>query len=125
MPGSQIMPDTVSTRVLVETVDGVTVASFADSDLTSEPVIEEVSKQLDSLAEGLGPSPVVLNFREVRMMSSTMLAVLLKFARKAEAAEAPLKLCCIAPNLLEVFRITKFDRLFEIHDEESSALDSF
>ncbi|HEV3122339.1 MAG TPA: STAS domain-containing protein [Isosphaeraceae bacterium] len=36
-----------------------------------------------------------------------------------------LKLCCIHPDLLEVFRITRLDQVFEIFDEEQEALDKF
>ena len=68
---------------------------------------------------------MLLNFRAVQYMSSTMLAVLLKYARRVAGLRGQLKLCCIAPDLLEVFRITRFDRLFEIHAEELTALDSF
>ena len=119
------MPSTTSPRVLVETVGGVTVASFADEELTNDQVIEAVGEQLSNLAEGVGSGRLVLNFREVRFMSSSMLAVLLKFSKKVTAGQGRLKLCSIAPNLKEIFKITRFDRLFEIYDEESAALDSF
>ena len=119
------MPTTANSRVFLETVGGVTVASFADADLIADQVIEEVGRQLENLAEGLELGRVVLNFREVRFMSSSMLAVLLRFSRKVSAANGRLKLCCIAPSLREIFKITRFDRIFEIFEEESTALDSF
>ena len=114
-----------SPRLLMETIHGITVASFADAELLTEDVIHEVGEQLQELAGGLGQADVLLNFRGVRLMSSTMLGVLFKFARRIAAAGGRLKLCGIAPDLLAAFKITRFDRLFEIHDEESTALDSF
>lgn len=115
----------VEPRVLVETIHGVTVASLTDAEILNEEVIGEVDEQLQELVGGLGRPDMLLNFREVRLMSSTVLAVLLKFARRVAAAGGRLKLCCIAPDLAQVFKITRFDRLFEIYDEESMALDSF
>lgn len=112
-------------RVLVETIHGVTIANFADSEILNEEVIVEVDEQLQELVGALGQPDVLLNFREVRLMSSTMLAVLLKFARRVSAAQGRMKLCCIAPDLAQVFKITRFDRIFEIYDEESKALDAF
>jgi anti-sigma B factor antagonist len=41
------------------------------------------------------------------------------------SAGGRLKLCGIAPDIMAAFRITRFDRLFEIHEHESTALDSF
>ncbi len=119
------MQSTTTPRFFVETVSGVTVASFAEKELVAEQIIEEVSGQLESLADGLGLDRIVLNFREVKFMSSSMLGVLLKFSRKVKGGNGHLKLCCIAPHLKEVFKITKFDRILEIHDEEAQALDSF
>jgi len=119
------MPSTTKPRFLLETVGGVTVASFTDTELREQYDIEEVSEQLDNLADGLGLNKVVLNFREVHFMSSSMLGVLWKFAQKVKAAQGRLKLCCIAPHLRVVFKITQFDRRLEIYDEEAAALDSF
>jgi anti-sigma B factor antagonist len=109
----------------VETIGGVTVASFADDEIVAEDVIHDVDEQLGELANGLASRDVLLNFREVRLMSSTMLAVLLKFSRRLAAVRGRVKLCCVDPSLREIFKITRFDRLFEIHDEEHLALDSF
>jgi anti-sigma B factor antagonist len=119
------MTESVSHRLLVERIDGVTVAAFADPALLSDDVIGDVDQQLDLLLQGLGADKVLLSFREVRFMSSTMLAVLVKFARRVARAQGKLKLCCVAPHLMEVFRAGRFDRLFEIHDKEAAALDSF
>lgn len=119
------MTTTTSPRVFVETIGGVTVASFATNEIVSEEVIHEVDEQLADLAKGLASGDVLLNFREVRQMSSTMLAILLKFSRRIAAMQGKVKLCCLDPSLLEIFKITRFDRLFEIFDEEFLALDSF
>lgn len=118
------MLTTLKPRVYMESVGGTTVVSFADTDLTSEAVIAEVGDQL-RLIDGSRLSQVVLSFRDVQLMSSTMLAVLLGFSRRVAAAGGRLKLSGIAPDLLVVFRITRFDRIFEIYPDDPSALDSF
>ncbi len=118
------MPLTLSSRLLLETVDGVTVVTLNPPELVEEGVIHDLSRQLDEIAAA-SLARVVVNFREVRSMSSSVLAVLWKFARKVKAAGGQIKLCCVATDLLVAFRITRFDRLFEVHDEEWSALDSF
>jgi anti-sigma B factor antagonist len=41
------------------------------------------------------------------------------------AVKGKLKLCCIHPDLLEVFRITRLDQVFEIHADEQAALQKF
>jgi anti-sigma B factor antagonist len=118
------MPGTISPRLFVETVGGVNVITLADTEIIDETVIGELGEQLD-LIDGPGLSRVLINLGQVRLMSSTFLAVLLRIYRRVAAVEGQLKLCCIAPHLMTVFKITRFDRLFEIYDEESAALDSF
>jgi anti-sigma B factor antagonist len=112
-------------RLVVETVHGITVAGFMDEMLVSEEAIEAVSEQLAEIVDSARPAKMLLNFREVRCMSSSMLAVLLKLSRKMTALGAQLKLCGLAPDLYEIFKITRFDRIFEIHNEEWAALDTF
>ena len=46
-------------------------------------------------------------------------------SRAVKVAGGRLKLCGINPLIMDVFKITRFDRLFEIHDEEWTAIDSF
>jgi anti-sigma B factor antagonist len=122
---AQEMSTTIYPRLFVEIVGEVMIASFTDSELVAEGVIEELDDQLTELGEWPGVTNVLLSFRDVRLMSSMMLAVLLKFARCVARHGGRLKLSCVAPDLLEIFRITRFDRLFEIHQEETRALDSF
>jgi anti-sigma B factor antagonist len=119
------MTPAICPRLLVETVHGITVARFTDELIVSEEVIYEVGEQLLELLDGSLSQKVLLNFSEVRGMSSTMLAVLLKVRRAIAAVGGQLKLCCIADDLRQIFRISRFDRLFELHDEEWTALDAF
>lgn len=116
------MTGAVCPRVFVEDVGGVIVASLVDSELLDQDVLEQVNDQLAELAGWLRGADVVLSFRDVRAMSSAFLAVVLRFARGVSRPGARLKLCGIAPNLREVFQITRFDRLFELHSDEVSAL---
>jgi anti-sigma B factor antagonist len=108
----------------MDSVDGVTVVTFADTRLLADDVFAEVGDLL-RLIDGPGLARVLLNFREVRFMSSTFLAALMQLSRRVTAAKGRVKLCGIAPDLMNVFKITCFDRLFEIYGDEGTALDSF
>lgn len=119
------MSHDVRTRLLMEPVDGVMVASFSDDALLAEDVVREVEDQFEVLWDGVGAGGVLVNFRGVRFVSSTMLAVLIKFARKVEKGGGRVKVCELAPHLKEVFRLGRFDRFCEVFDDEATALDSF
>ena len=114
----------------LENIDGVTVVSFVDTKIVTEENIQEVGDQLYSLVEDEGHKQILLNFGNVQYLSLS--------ASGSGQADQPqeeegrggqtvqsLKLCCIHPDLLEVFRITRLDQVFEIFPEEQTALDKF
>jgi anti-anti-sigma factor len=119
------MQNTICPRLLVETIGGVTVIGFADPVIVSEEAILEIVEHLGALAEGPDPAELLLNFRNVDMISGRMFAVLFWIARRIARGEGSTKLCCIAPHLLHQFEITRLRRYFEIYSEESLALASF
>jgi anti-sigma B factor antagonist len=119
------MSSSLSSRIFVETTAGIIVARFVDSQIVAEDVVHEVEEQLKELAETHAAADVLLSFHEVQFMSSTVLAMLLRFLRAVKVAGGRLKLCGINPLIMDVFKITRFDRLFEIHAEEWTAIDSF
>ncbi len=108
----------------LETIDGVTVVSFVHSKIVTEENIQEVGDQLYSLVEE-GHKQLLLNFGNVQYLSSAALGKLINLKKKVGVVKGKLKLCCIHPDLLEVFRITRLDQVFEIYPEEQSALDKF
>jgi anti-sigma B factor antagonist len=108
-----------------KTIDGITVAGFVDAELVDDRVVAEVEEELWELAYGAGAVSLLLNLASIRRMSSSLLGVLLHFSRRFQAIGGCLKLCCLAPDLLEVFRIARYESLFEIYSEEMHALDSF
>ncbi len=47
-------------------------------------------------------------------LSSAALGKLITMEKKVKAAKGKLRLCCIRPEIYEVFAITKLNRLFKI-----------
>jgi len=109
----------------LDTVDGVTVVSFVDTKIVSEENILEVGDQLYKLVEVDGHKQLLLNFGNVQYLSSAALGKLINLKKKVGVAKGKLKLCCIHPDLLEVFRITRLDQVFEIYPDEQTGLDKF
>jgi anti-sigma B factor antagonist len=118
------MSSTTSPRVLLDLVDGITVVTFTERALVNEQLVHEVGQELRLIGE---PAllKVLVNFVGVEFLSSALLTELLRLARRIGLVGGQMKLCCVAPDLTEVFRVTGFDRIFEIHDEEWRALDTF
>jgi anti-sigma B factor antagonist len=118
------MPTTTLPRILLESVDGVTVVTFAEKSLLSGQTLQDVAAEM-KLIDGLLSSKVLINFDGVEFLSSALLGELYWLRQRIDGAGGQTKLCCIRPDLIEVFRASGFDRKFEIFDTESRALDSF
>ena len=108
-----------------QTGNNVTVVTFNDSKIIDEAEIQEFGQELYDLVEREGKKKIVLNFGHVEFLSSAALGKLINLKKKVGAVKGKLKLCCIHPDLLEVFRITRLDQVFEIFEEEQEALDKF
>jgi anti-sigma B factor antagonist len=110
----------------VNEVDGVAVIAFLESAAMIEGErVENLSKELFSLIENKKYKKVLLNLYNAGYMSSAMLAQLVTLHRKMQAVKGKVRLCCLRPPVMEAFKVSKFDRLFEIFPDEPSALKKF
>ena len=66
-----------------------------------------------------------LNFGNVQYLSSTVLGKLITLNTRVNEDNGKLVLCAIRPQILEVFKITKLTKLFDITDDETTALSHF
>ncbi|MFQ3651178.1 MAG: STAS domain-containing protein, partial [Gemmataceae bacterium] len=66
-----------------------------------------------------------LNFRNVKYLSSAALGKLIALNKKVKSAGGSLVLSNINPEIIEVFEITKLDKMFKIKKDEQEALQSF
>jgi anti-sigma B factor antagonist len=106
--------------------NGVAVVDFVESGLMFEAtLIKEVGDELHSLLIDHGRSRILLDFTQVRYLSSSMLAQLAKLARDVESARGQLKITGLGPVLQDTFRISHLEPLFAIYDDRASALKAF
>ncbi len=105
--------------------DGILTVLFMDSRILDEAKLEELGKDLIELINKSTEERVILDFRNVQFMSSSMLGKLVLVQKKCKEFKAHLKMCGISPEIREVFKITKLDKLFEIESDEAAARKAF
>lgn len=103
----------------------ITVVRLRDRKLHDQERIEELGRELFELVEGRNCRQLVLNFVDVEFISSATLGKLIVLDRKVKAVNGQLRMCRVSPEILEVFRVTRLDKVFDIRGEESEALASF
>ncbi len=103
----------------------VYMVEFEDRKILDELSITQIGEQL---AELVGANPnirLLLNFKNVEHLSSAALGMLITLEKQVKEERGRLKLSNIRPQIFEVFKITRLNRLFEIHDTAEAALQSF
>ena len=112
-------------RIDVSKTNDVTVVKFVDKKILDEAGIQELGLELFNLVEHDNRKALLLNFADVEFLSSAALGKLITLDRKVKAAKARMKLCHIRPEILEVFQITKLNKVFDIRGEEAEAIAAF
>lgn len=103
-------------------VNDTTVVQLTESSITDPLYIIELSDELSSTLKNADPSDMLIDFSNVEYLSSTMLGTLTRLFRQTHEQEGRIRLCSIRPDVLEVFKITKLDTIFEIYPDAQAAL---
>jgi anti-sigma B factor antagonist len=112
-------------RLEVEDIGDIAVVNFVDKKILDEQNIQMIGDDLFRLVDELGRRKILLNFSNVEFMSSAALGKLITLHRKLQGVQGKLVLCSIAKDILDVFKITKLDRILTITPDEQAGLQAF
>ncbi len=115
----------IKPRISVTYAGNATVVSFTDEKILEEKDIKELQESLMSVIESAsGKISLILDFGNVRFLSSAVLGLLIRVSKKIYEQDGQLRLCSINPKIYEIFKITRLTKIFDIYtDVESAAED--
>jgi anti-sigma B factor antagonist len=105
--------------------DDILFIQVKDPRLVDEAVLEQLEKDILTLVDKSEEERVVIDFEPVQFMSSSMLGKLVKIHKKCKEYKTKLKLSGITPDIREVFKITRLDKLFDFEKDLESARKAF
>jgi anti-anti-sigma factor len=112
--------------ITIKYVDGIAVVSFRETMAMFEgDKVQAVGKELIDLVDSRKEPKILLNLTNAHFVSSAMLAHLMKLHRKIQDAKGRIKLCGLRPVIMDAFKVSHFDKIFEIHPDEASALKKY
>ncbi len=112
-------------HITVTKDSGVNVVEFNDRKILDELSISELGEQLRQVAESENSVRLLLNFKNVEHLSSAALGMLITLDKLVKEKNGKLKLSNIKPQIYEVFKITRLNKLFDIHQSATQALGAF
>jgi anti-sigma B factor antagonist len=110
---------------LVRAVDGVSVIGFRTSHILEAVTIDRIAARLKEIVDGAPEGLFIFDFGEVTYLSSSALGMLISLQRRVAQRKGQLKLAGIRDEVMEVFRITKLDTVFDIYNDVNSAVEAF
>ena len=97
----------------------VVVVSFNDARILDEATIGGIGQEFAKLTtEAAAERKLLLSFARVSFMSSAMLGKIMRLSKQAKADKIDLKLCDISPEIMEVFKITRLEKVLDIRKSE-------
>ena len=108
-----------------ETNGEIVTVHFKHARIVEETVIQQISAELLALIDKTTETNVLLNFDHVEFLSSSALGALIKLNKKCKEYKINLKLCNIQSDIMQVFKITRLDKVLAIYRDAEVAYGAF
>ena len=110
----EIVMEPVDERIFVEHGVDVTFVTFNDEEILDEQHVKELEEEIMFVVEEAKRENMMLDFCNVRFMTSAFLGLLVKIHKAVREKGGYLKLRHVDPNIYKVFEITRLDKVFDI-----------
>lgn len=114
-----------NSKIRVIDIEGVMRVEFVDRDILDESAIRQINTELVRRVEAAAAPHMLISFRGVEHLSSAALGTLITVNSLTKKRGGQLRLSDIKPSIMEVFTITKLNKLFHISETAAKALEGF
>ena len=115
------MADDNHSLFLVQVHNGVHVMEFINESLVDQMNIERLGDELGQLVDRCEIPKVVISFANLSNVSSAVLGVLIATHKKIHSRKGELRLAAIPDRILEVFKLTRLDKMLNIYKTTEEA----
>ena len=112
-------------RLLTRAQGDVMVVHFLDTRILDVVNINQIAEELSDIVEKKNYTRLLLNLTNVEYLSSAVLAKLIALHKRLKGLRGELRVCSVRDSIMEVFRITKLDKVFDIQPTEEEGLARF
>jgi anti-sigma B factor antagonist len=113
---------TIQPNISVEYAENATIISFTDEKILEERDINSLQESIMSVIEQAERINLILDFSNVKFLSSAVLGLLIRISKRIYEHEGRLRLCNIDPKIYEIFKITRLTKTFDIYKNVESAV---
>jgi len=113
----------IKPRISVEYAGKAAIVSFTDEKILEEKDIEALQDSITSIIKQAERINLILDFGNVRFLSSAVLGLLIRISKRIYEHEGQLRLCNINPKIYEIFKITRLTKTFDIYNDVEGAVE--
>ncbi len=110
---------------MVQRVRDIDVVEFTKDAMIDQANIESMGDELGRLVDRAGHPKLVISFSNVQSVSSAVLGVLIATHKKVKNLKGELRLASISDRIVEVFKLTRLDKMLKIYKSTDEALARF
>jgi len=114
----------IKPKISVEYTENATIITFTDESILEEKDIQKLQESIMSVIDQPEQINLILDFCNVRFLSSAVLGLLIRISKKVYEHDGQLRLCNINPKIYEVFKITRLTKIFDICQNMEGAVES-
>ena len=111
----------IKPRISVEYTENAIIVTLAEEKILEEGDISALQESIMSVIEQSERINLILDFCNVRFLSSAVLGLLIRISKRVYERDGQLKLCDIDPRVHEIFKITRLTKIFDIYQDVESA----
>jgi anti-sigma B factor antagonist len=113
----------IKPNISVEYSGNATIMRFTDEKILEEKDIKTLADSIMSVIEQAERINLILDFGNVRFLSSAVLGLLIRIGKRIYEHDGQLGLCNINPKIYEIFKITRLTKTFDIYNSVESAME--
>jgi anti-sigma B factor antagonist len=112
-------------QIISQYMGGGLVITVMAAELLEDAEIASLEKAIMQLVDQAMVANFVISFENIKFLSSAVLRVLIKINTAVTGQrQGKLRLCNIDPKIMEVFKITRLDKMFDIRKNVDEAVQS-
>ena len=114
----------IKPRISVQYAEKAAIVTLTNEKILEDKDIAALQESIMSVIEQTERINLILDFCNVRFLSSAVLGLLIRVTKKIYEQDGQLRLCGINPKIYEIFKITRLTKIFDIYPDIEAATES-
>lgn len=114
----------IKPRISVRYAENATIVTLTDEKILEENDVRALRESIMPVIEQAERINLILDFQNVRFLSSAVLGLLIRISKKIYERDGQLRLCNINPKIHEIFKITRLTKIFDIYEDIENATEN-